>query len=421
MGGDKDVPSVASKFVNKAVKGGPTKCKAAMIYSTDAILFQQAQAKMKVDFAATWAYVPDKTPQLPDGDLSLHIYFHGNSNYVTVDPATGACTKPDWMPSAMSTPCTIEKHQLVQSAEDHHQPIVLAPEDANADRVHTAVGSLRDDKTSAIAPGALGAFVSACFRELSNLDKDSSCSGGKKYLKRNPPLTEIKRLFLNGHSGGGKPLSAACRADFVKSAATDLGLLDCTYGWGNTEYVEYCTDKKAAGKIGNAKGQSRLLSFYTSFPETETDYVKMRTQEEEAKKKRQDAAIEKREQERQKHPEKNLPSLEPYTPKTEDQLKAEWPTAWSNCTLHNARDMILKGLVTAKFTLASPASLRPLTAKPATGWPAGEMLHLETGNLSLIEDALKSFPIVFVHALGVAHDDFPNTFIPLILKTANVV
>ena len=419
MGKD-DVPSVADKFVDKAVKGGTTRCKAATIYSQDAILFDQVE-KQKLDFAATWAYVPETDPALPDSTLSLHVYFHGNSNYVTVDPATGKCTKPDWMPGPMGVPCSVESARLAESAEDHHKPVVLAPEDAATDRLHTAHGKLRATAANSSAPvdSALGAFVEACFRQLAALDKDAGCPGSKKYLARNPSLTEIKRLFLCGHSGGGNPLSAASRADLVVNTPTDLGLLDCTYGWGNTEYVDFCTDKTSKGKMGLAAGERRLLCFYTPAEgDTEDSYTQARLKEEPIKKANRDKEIDAWEQKHATDPDnKKLGKRpDPYVEKTEAQIRNEWP----NITMHNARDIILKGLVNAKFSLASPANLQPLKAKPATGWPAADMVHLSTADFTLIEDALNTFPILFVEVRGVKHDDFPNRLIPLILKTAKV-
>jgi hypothetical protein len=361
-----------------------------------------ATANLHCDFKAVWAYVPPP----PADQLSVLVFYHGNDNWVRVDGG-GACIVPDWAQDGDAIvkkdpvtknllpafDCAPTRYALAAAAEADKKPIVLVPEDADP-VVHriTTDGNLAD-KT------AFGSLVDDCLKHLSDvtlLKKTAAC-GGASYLAKKPALTEIKRLFICGHSGGGKPLAQTAVSNLASSGVTDLCLLDCTYGWGNVEYVDYCKTKKAS--LGNVAGQSRLLCFYLPAVRDQTAYVDMRKKQ-----------IAKENEKRAK----KVPPLPPIV-KTDEELNTEWGKQWKGSTKQHVEDSIIPGLKGAGFKFDT--SLAP----PPAGKTRGDAVQMATGNFTEIENACRTYPIVFLEISGVGHDSFPTRFIPVTLKTAKVV
>ncbi|MGO9272170.1 MAG: hypothetical protein ACLQOO_18385 [Terriglobia bacterium] len=379
-------------------------------------------ANLHCDFKAVWTYVPPP----PQDQVSVLIYFHGNDNWVRLDDA-GNCIVPDWWqdgdPIAQRNPrtkavtpardCAPKGYGLAATAEDNHKPIVIAPEDMNpVNHTPTAEGS--SDKA------ALGDLIEDCFKHLSDtslLTKKTSCGGGP-YLTKKPALTDIKRLFVSGHSGGGKPLAKAAASNVAISLATDLCLLDCTYGWGTAEYVDYCKTKKAS--LGNAAGQSRLLCFYLGFPIRDENVAKdsIRKQLEDQNKKNakfNDDLPATNAARAARHPPLPPLSPKPIVTITDDLLTDKWRKQWFGSTKQHVEDDIIPGLKGAGFKFDT--SLSP----PAPGKSKGDAVQIATGNFTDVETACRSYPIVFVALSGVEHDSFPTRLIPVMLKTASVV
>lgn len=379
-----------------------------------------AAANLHCDFKAVWTYCPPP----PADKLSVLIYLHGNNNWVRVDNS-GACVLPDWSdPSdtiaardphthALVTNCAPNGYQLAAAADANHQPIVLVPEDTHptgAKHIHTIGGFT--------GKADLGALVDECFQHLSDvsfLKKDTACGGGP-YLAKKPALTDIKRFFLSGHSGGGFPLFTAAVSDLVNAVPTDLCLLDCTYGWQGKDhlnYIDYCKTKKAS--LGNAAGQSRLLCFYLGFPIRDEATAKAQIKLQLERENQQNQAFnEKLDQTNADRATKHLPPLKekPIVTITDALLKDKWKAQWDGSTKQHVEDDIIPGLKAAGFKFD--------TSLPASGASKGDAIQI-TSNLTDIETACTLYPIVFAAVSGVAHDFFPNTFIPIMLKTAKVV
>jgi len=177
-----------------------------------------AASKAHCDFKAVWAFVPPP----PAGQLSVLIYFHGHKNWVRTD-ASGICVVPDWAqpgddivrvlpgrrlalaqtqvpnsrpPRFVNITCAPVRYELGATADADKKPIVLVPENVRPDKHGVECGF------SPTATTALGDLVDDCFTHLNALSKSAAC-GGTPYLPTKPTLTDIKRLFLSGHSGGG--------------------------------------------------------------------------------------------------------------------------------------------------------------------------------------------------------------------------
>lgn len=399
-------------------------CKTALIFSDKAPLIDLATKMQKCDLKAVWTF----TPPPPADKLSVLVFLHGNKNSVTVN-ADGTCRMPDWaapkpkpgkpketLPGETvdewldpkKSTCAPKGFELAKTATDNQQPLVLAPEDAEpVGRVITSAGNLGDKP-------ALGNFVDDCFDHLSDaakLKKTRSCGGGT-YLPKKPALTDIKRLFLCAHSGGGRGLAKAALSDLVISRPTDLCLLDCTYGWGNSEYPEFCKTKKAS--LGNAAGQDRLLCFYLpAIRDTDTvgkaRFFDVRRKEIQ---KENDAITKDNEKRAQKNPPLPPRPLKDFSDQT---LENDFNDQWNGSTKQHVEDNIIPAVkkLGIKFDESLPAS----GTKPALDHIA---IHLVTGDLTKIETACSLYPIVFVEVGGVGHNSIPNTFIPVMLKTAKV-
>lgn len=391
-------------------------CKSAMIFSDKTPCFVNAVSpNLHCDFKAVWALVPSP----PAGQLSVLLYFHGHKNWVRMD-AGGACVVPDWAikgddivreitdpsdparkrkilalsqtvvpnskpPTLIDMTCAPKRYELAAASEANKKPIALAPENAHPTTHGVECGFKVTDV------GALGALVDDCFLRLSGLSKSAAC-GGTRYLPTKPALTDIKRLFLCGHSGGGVTLFPTASSTLANSTPTDLCLLDCTYGSGNADYINFCKTNRA--KLGNAAGKSRFICFHTLDKKDKDVFI-----------------AEKKEEIRQKNI-KLAQEGKPLIVKTDAQLGIEFQ---SSGTQANIEFTILPGLKAAGFKFDTSV------AAPPAGKARGDGITLITGDLAIVETACTLYPIVVIGVSSVAHDSFPTRLIPIVLKTANVV
>lgn len=218
------------------VSTGTGPCRAALLQCDHA-----PSAGQIPDGKSVWAWVGDGAAF---ADLRLLTYFHGYGNSVRISntgaPATAAGNK----------------YKLGAAADAFQQPVVLAPQCAR--------GS--SEQRNNLANGArLGAFIDDAFAHLECLAKDPSCSPGK-YLSPLRTSGDVKRHYLTGHSGGGKPLGQAAVSAFAFAKPTFLVLLDAQYGYfragspGTPDVVrQFVEHWDALGKLGLGQDQSRVL------------------------------------------------------------------------------------------------------------------------------------------------------------------
>jgi len=335
------------------------------------------------DYKSVAAIVP-ATPE-----PRLLIFFHGNNNYVTVaargdvptsvDPS-GHSRVPRWADATGRAAAARKKAAPFQYALDSlaasqntlqpaasftrsvKDPVVLVPEDAErttgsywAVPPRNQYGTAIDGTPSGPGTVRLQNLVMECYDHLRCLQNPA----GRPYL---PPgmlhraswVGNIERVYVSGHSGGGKPLVEAAGADMVlitptsvagvRGRAIEFWLYDCTYGFGTHNYVNFCANWNAAGLLANRADRARLVCVY-----------------------------------RPKSPESDTES-------EADRLRVEIATALrvpaaSLRVLHDSTDMTSRSMV------------------------------------SDVIPALTSRPVVFIRT-AVPHDSIPTKFTPLLLRTA---
>lgn len=256
------------------------------------------------DYRAVAAIVPDKL------DKGLLIYFHGNNNYVTmtnydenmddrlrvplsVDPL-GYSRIPRWTlldRRAENAAKMAKKKKAVQIDDKLHllkesqtslasltksangtmkHPLVLVPEDVELSwGRYWAVPPLGQYGKGGNSRGGGGdcyALIQDCYAHLQCLKKRS----GRPYIDQKRDEQVLTRLYLCGHSGGGKPLVEAAGSNFFRVMETraqgvDLWLLDCTYPkFSIKNYVDFCREWHAKGRLRHAPNASRLICVYYS-------------------------------------------------------------------------------------------------------------------------------------------------------------
>jgi hypothetical protein len=335
------------------------------------------------DYRSVCAVVPDNPAN------HLLIFFHGNNNYVTIAPRgdvetrvdpSGHSRLPRWLSSdqradAAGTSAAALKYALHRLTPAQRRlpadgplgqrpvrdPIVLAPEVAER-----TVGRFwavaprgqygRDGEGTPTGPGTrrLQDLIGACLQHLQRL----SAPQGRPYLPAagaGTSTADLGRLYLAGHSGGGKPLLEAAGADIALPTATsimaagqrgaDLWLLDCTYrGFGARNYLAFCRRWHQQRRLAHRPDGARLVCVYrpqSSTSDTETAADELR------------AAL---------------------------ARELGWPAAELR-KLHDSSD------------LASPSMIRDVIP------------------------ALTSCPVVFIRT-RVSHDQIPTQFVPLLLRTS---
>ncbi|HEY3246397.1 MAG TPA: hypothetical protein VGM03_23880, partial [Phycisphaerae bacterium] len=209
-----------------------TDCKSALLYSDEAPLASKAKPG-QWDLKAVFAHVPSPRPDKP----SLLLHFHGHSNYVTI-AQNGSCRKPDWAANAFANPCVTQAYNFIPTVAKFKQPLILLlevalpiakfvpdpqPDDPDHKKGIPGIPAITafDDAGNLKDAPALGKCVDDCFRLLAALKTVAPCSGAA-LLPSKPALSDLKRLYLSGHSGGGVPLKQAAKSDLVKSTLTDL-------------------------------------------------------------------------------------------------------------------------------------------------------------------------------------------------------
>ena len=249
------------------------------------------------DYKAVWAWTP-KPP-----DPSLLLFFHGNHHYVTVD-SSGASRVPDWAEKDKravkgvrgSAHLYYKLNELDASQTGlpadlgtMKQPVVLVPED---------VELLDPEAKDWAAPPTkqytdtdrLGKLVYNCYKHLLCLPIDKKIPS-VTYLvpnkdKMGPSYpANLKRLYLCGHSGGGKPLLECAASDWVVSGKhsadielnmvpVDLWLFDATYKWTTsdadlTNYDDLCKKWSNSNTLGNRALQNRFVCVFREGTSTE--------------------------------------------------------------------------------------------------------------------------------------------------------
>jgi hypothetical protein len=241
-------------------------------------------------------------------DRRLLVFLHGDRDYVTmakvgdvpaaIDPSRHSRV-PRWAdPTGRKVALTMKAVPLrygfnalpaAQTAlppseafagRDVKNPIVLAPADAEVSSGRSwnvppkgQYGKGDDGKPQ--GPGTMRFYelLKECFEHLRCLAKPSGGTYLPSATSHLPSwLPNMRRIYVVGHSGGGKPLLEACGADMLlvsqtsragtDSRAVDLWLLDATYGWGTHNYVNFCRSWKAAGLLKNAPDGARFVCVY---------------------------------------------------------------------------------------------------------------------------------------------------------------
>ncbi len=228
----------------------------AMIYSPKAPRDSVKEIEDKrADDRAVWSYCP-KGFQIDEPEAL--VYFHGNDNYVTASLSGGVIKPrpPSWAPKSLGKLNAGIVYGFDKTDGLLHQPIELLPE----------VGVGRTGKFWADEPAgklvnaaALGDMIDNCLDRLSKLSKPS---GSAKYLSKKIQTSDLKRLFVMGHSGGTVPLNKAASNTVVLNVVSDLVPFDRSFSEKTDPYFDFCKHWDAKGRLGNGEKSSRFISFY---------------------------------------------------------------------------------------------------------------------------------------------------------------
>jgi hypothetical protein len=271
------------------------------------------------DYKSVAAVVP-ATPE-----RRLLIFFHGNNNYVTLAPTgdvppsidpSGHSRIPRWADATGRAAAARKKAAPLQYALDSlasaqnvllpaesftgravKDPVVVVPEDAERTAgsfwsvpPRNQYGTANNGTPTGPGTVRLQELVMECYDHLRCLQNPS----GRPYLApgmahRASWVGNIERVYISGHSGGGKPLLEAAGADMalvtpssvagVGGRAIELWLYDCTYNFGTHNYVNFCTNWNAARLLAYRADAARLVCVYRpkaprSDTETEADRLR---------------------------------------------------------------------------------------------------------------------------------------------------
>ena len=375
----------------------------ALLYSEEAPLpvtekIKKARGTLtKDDYKAVWAWTPKKP------DPGLLLFFHGNHHYVTVDESGAPARKfgkkkdkdgpkppsrmPDWAENddnaiegvrtyaASGLFYELDKLEASQNALPADsgavkKPVVLLPEDVELlapggnDWAAPPLTQYKDtDRLGKLAENCYAHL--RCLRSPSKVPYLASTS-----TKSGPSYTEnLKRLYLCGHSGGGKPMLECAAATWVTSGKVpvDLWLFDATYPWKSGDldnYVALCKQWLDGGKLGNGPSENRFLCiFKPEYQQLEWKIVGG----------------------------KRVADIDDAT------KKQKWHWAGTERKADELRTKIAK----------------VLKKKESDLWLEHTAKNLE----SVIIPALRKNPVLFVRT-SLEHEDIPKTFIPLLLRTA---
>jgi hypothetical protein len=272
----------------------------ALIYSPKAPLATTPRGaadpdQVRMDDRAVWACVSSGfSPDKPE----VLVHFHGHNYYVTARrTATGsvAARLADWLAGTVDQAVAKAKgvsqgpaghfygFDALSSALPHH-PLVLLPEDG-----HHVHDPKIDKKTQQPVLDASGNPVWDgfwCKESAGTLagatgldDVVENCLGrlfvlpvvppGNNYLTKELHLSDMKRLYLTGHSGGGVPLAKALVCNFPLGTPTTACFLDATYNDYRPEIRKFCETWSAKSHLGNGKDDSCLVIVYNPDSKTE--------------------------------------------------------------------------------------------------------------------------------------------------------
>jgi N-acetylmuramoyl-L-alanine amidase/peptidoglycan hydrolase-like protein with peptidoglycan-binding domain len=330
----------------------------ALIFSNEAPL----AGRRDCDYRAVWTYTTSPSPT----PFSILTYFHGNNGYVTVDAQHRNGRVPSWAhpsPAPVTPGLKYDIAGAVQASRQH--PVAIIPEIGIPSSGNfwaiTEAGSLSADRAS------LSRLIDDTWGHLARLNRPS----GSPYLSGGERCPLIRRAFLAGHSGGGRALGPAAASSVALGVPTDLWLLDCTYGWGVDEYVNFCRHWKLQGHLGNDAQSSRTVIVVWTRSETTTNGGGTIIQ----------------------------------------RLRAGWT---SNGQQH-------PGFNAVRFT---QHKFCPFTGTcPPSGYtaaPGTEIVEvMQDASWDEIETCLRQFPVVLIHTT-IQHDEIPLRYIPHLLSTAAV-
>ena len=130
------------------------------------------------------------------------------------------------------------------------------------------------------APTTLGDLVDDCLDRLTRLSPAGaavSTPGTGSYLTRALVSTDLARLFLAGHSGGGVPLFTACsNAVLALTQPTSLWAFDATYGHPAASVRTFCERWDAQGRLGMGPDDSRVVILYNPDSGTQPGALEVR-------------------------------------------------------------------------------------------------------------------------------------------------
>lgn len=235
----------------------------ALIFSEKAPLVAAAGTK---DARAVWTVKRSQT------DATVLVFLHGNDGFVTLDKQ-GDSLVPDWanakgkanIAARLDLQSGITQRFEQLSVVDRY-PLVVLPEDCaavpHAPHAHPA-------KFWSVPPAGQYTNTAQLGELIGDVVNHLKCvrhSYGAPYLDSSAvsALTSLRRVYLSGHSGGGKPLHEAAASEVLEpklaSRGADLWLLDCTYGYGIANYVAF--GKAWKGRAGNGSNGGRLVCIY---------------------------------------------------------------------------------------------------------------------------------------------------------------
>jgi hypothetical protein len=274
------------------------------------------------DYKSVAAIVPS-TPE-----RRLLLFFHGNNNYVTVAPSgdvpatvdsSGHSRVPRWTDARARAGAIRKKaapikygYESLASSQNALQPsalfsrqvtkepVVLIPDDPELVTYGNfwsvpppgQYGTSNNGRPSGSGTTRLQELVMECYEHLRVLRKPS----GRTYLpaemvSRASWIGNVQRIYVSGHSGGGKPMVEAAGADMVLitpssvagvgGRAIEFWLFDSTYGFGTHNYVNFCINWKTANLLAYRPDGARFVCVYRpksdgSDTETEADDLRSR-------------------------------------------------------------------------------------------------------------------------------------------------
>ena len=254
------------------------------------------------DYKSVAAIVPESP------ERRLLVFFHGNNNYVTLAPTGNVPTKvdasnhsrvPRWAdpsgraaaarkkaaPLSYALDALASSQRALQPSTSFtnsavKDPVVLIPEDAERTTGNFwsipppgQYGAGNSGTPSGPGSVVLQELVLECYDHLRCLQTPS----GRPYLSpgmssRASWVGNLERIYVSGHSGGGKPLLEAAGADMalitrssvagVGGRAVEMWLYDCTYNFGTHNYVNFCINWNNAGLLNYGPTGARFICVY---------------------------------------------------------------------------------------------------------------------------------------------------------------